>query len=83
MIELYTTDVCPYCHKVMAALDEANITYETKNVGNDEAARATLLGKGGNMQVPFMIDTDTGTSMYESDNIISYVLQTYGQETST
>lgn len=34
---------------------------------------------GGKKQFPYMVDPNTGTSMYESDDIISYLFDTYGE----
>ena len=35
---------------------------------------------GGKAQFPYMIDPNTGTSMYESDDIIRYLFKTYGNQ---
>ena len=34
MLELYYSDTCPYCKKVMDYFDENNIEYIPKNVSN-------------------------------------------------
>ena len=41
--------------------------------------RNTLLKRGGKVQVPFLIDVNTGVAMYESAAIRRYLLQTYGR----
>lgn len=33
---------------------------------------------GGVQQVPFFVDSEHGVSMYESDDIINYLEETYG-----
>jgi hypothetical protein len=33
---------------------------------------------GGKKQLPYMVDPNTGTAMYESDNIIKYLVDKYG-----
>lgn len=34
---------------------------------------------GGQSQFPYMVDPNTKTSMYESDDIISYLFESYGE----
>lgn len=34
---------------------------------------------GGQQQFPYMVDPNTKTSMYESDDIINYLFDSYGQ----
>ncbi len=40
-------------------------------------SRDILEKLGGKQQVPFLLDVDKGVSMYESDEIISYLKKTY------
>ncbi len=37
-----------------------------------------LVERGGQMMVPYLIDPNTGTEMYESEEIIAYLNHTYG-----
>ena len=37
-----------------------------------------LQGRGGKMQVPYLVDPNTASEMYESDRIIDYLFDTYG-----
>lgn len=39
--------------------------------------RALLLAKNGQVQVPYLIDPNTGVSMYESKDILAYLNKTY------
>lgn len=34
---------------------------------------------GGQSQFPYMVDPNTKTSMYESDGIINYLFESYGE----
>ena len=34
---------------------------------------------GGSKQFPYMVDPNSKTSMYESDDIINYLFETYGE----
>jgi glutaredoxin 2 len=40
-------------------------------------SRKVLLKLGGKEQVPFMVDTDKGVMMYESEDIIEYLKKNY------
>lgn len=79
MLILYTTPMCPYCKRVEAYLDEAQIAYEERNVATNPAFRDELLEKGGNMQVPFLVDTERDVSMYESEDMLNYIAEHYAR----
>ena len=74
MIELYISNTCPYCRKVMDFFNENNIIYTAKEVSEPDNLNK-LLEIGGMNQVPFMIDGEK--SMYESDDIINYTKEHY------
>lgn len=40
--------------------------------------REALLERTGKVQVPYLVDPNTGTEMFESDDIIGYLNKTYG-----
>lgn len=80
MLILYTGANCPFCRKVEAFLEDKGIEYTSKNVHQDDSALEELLELGGKRQIPFLHDTETGSAMYESQDIIDYVAQHYGQE---
>ena len=40
--------------------------------------RKRMIELTGRMQVPYLIDPNTGTAMYESADIVRYLRQTYG-----
>ena len=71
MLELYYSDTCPYCKKVINYFDENNIEYIPKNV-SDAKYYDELMTLGKISQVPFLVDNSNGRMMYESDEIISY-----------
>jgi glutathione S-transferase len=52
--------------------DNLKITLDLKDISEDESALNELLEKGGKQQVPFLVDTERGVSMYESSDIIDY-----------
>jgi glutaredoxin len=78
MLELYQKESCPYCQKVRAKMTDLDLDYICRNVRDDDSAKATLLAKlGGEVQVPFLVDTDTDVTMYESHDIIKYLQENY------
>jgi len=74
MLELYISETCPYCRKVMNFLEENNIEYSKMDVAVPQNLN-TLINIGGMHQVPFMIDDNI--KMYESDDIINYIKEHY------
>ena len=78
-LELYEFEACPYCRKVREALTmldlEAMIHPCPKN---GPRFRKQVVAKGGKAQFPYFVDPNTGEAMYESDDIIAYLYETYG-----
>eukprot|EP00882_Tetradesmus_deserticola_P029143 GHRQ01032571.1.p1 GENE.GHRQ01032571.1~~GHRQ01032571.1.p1 ORF type:complete len:323 (+),score=107.90 GHRQ01032571.1:91-1059(+) len=78
-IELYEFQGCPFCRKVREAvsiLDLDVTVYPTPRDGKVWRPKAVELG--GKAQFPFLVDNNTGKQMYESDAIISYLFNEYG-----
>jgi glutaredoxin 3 len=75
MLTLYVKTGCPFCHKVLDTGKELGISFEEKNIANDAVA-AELIARGGKRQVPYLVDSEHGTEMYESADIDAY-LRTY------
>ncbi len=59
--------------------ENLNVDLNLKDVSEDEAASAALLEKGGKQQVPFLVDEENNTSMYESSDIIDYMRENHAQ----
>ncbi len=72
MFDLYYSETCPYCRKVLDFLEKENIKFNPRDVSEPENLRK-LLEKGGKAQVPFLVDNDHDFSMYESNDIIEYI----------
>lgn len=72
MLNLFTMDTCPYCQKVIKFLEEHNIEYNSIDV-KDKNNMENLIRLGEKKQVPFLVDTDHGVEMYESEDIIEYL----------
>lgn len=76
MIELFVTDFCGYCKKVIQYLDEHAIPYKTIDISN-KANEEELIRIGGKRQVPFLIDREAKVEMYESGDILEYLKEVY------
>ncbi|KAH8504723.1 hypothetical protein H0E87_012095 [Populus deltoides] len=78
-IEIYEFEGCPFCRKVreiVAVLDLDVLFYPCPKNGPN--FRPKVAQMGGKQQFPYMVDPNTGTAMYESDDIIKYLVQKYG-----
>ncbi len=72
MLDLYVSQYCPYCKKVMTYLQDNDIEFNMLDVA-DSSNFNKLVKLGGKDQVPFLNDTDNDVMMYESDDIIDYI----------
>ena len=79
LFELYEFEGCPYCRIVREALTELDLDAMIRPCPKGGTRfRAQLLEKGGKAQFPFLHDPNTGVSMYESADIVTYLFETYG-----
>lgn len=81
-IEIYEFESCPFCRKVreiISILDLDALFYPCPKNGPN--FRPKVLQMGGKQQFPYMVDPNTGVSMYESDAIIKYLVNKYGDGT--
>lgn len=70
-IELYISNYCPFCVKVIHFLDVKKVELPIVNISQSNTARQDLIEKGGKSQTPcLMIDNE---ALYESDDIISWL----------
>jgi len=78
-LKLYEFEACPYCRLVREALTELDLDaliYPTPHGGT--RFRPKVAAMGGMQQFPFLVDPNTGESMYESADIIDYLYRRYG-----
>ncbi|KAL5137203.1 hypothetical protein HKD37_10G027605 [Glycine soja] len=62
--------------EIVAILDLDVLFYPCPRNGPN--FRQKVLEMGGKLQFPYMVDPNTGASMYESDDIIRYLVDKYG-----
>jgi glutaredoxin 3 len=82
MLTLYYKPTCPFCQRVLAAAEDMRIRLDLKNIVADPALREELISRGGKGQVPYLVDPERGVEMYESEDIIAYLNEHYGQQAS-
>ena len=76
---IYEYEPSPFCRKVREAATMLDLEVTYKPCPGARKGFAQELGElGGKMQVPYLVDPNTGTSMYESDDIVDYLFDTYG-----
>jgi glutathione S-transferase len=78
-LELYEFEACPYCRKVREALTMLDLeawVYPCPKEG--PRFRKEVVAKGGKAQFPYLVDPNTGKAMYESDDIVAYLYEAYG-----
>mgnify|MGYP001117896695 CR=1 FL=1 len=75
-MQLFIYETCPFCVKVRDAMKQIGYK-EGEDIilvdAHQEDNKERLLKLGGKSQVPFLVDGDT--LMYESDEIISYLVK--------
>ncbi len=78
-LHLYEFEGCPFCRKVREALtylDLDVLIYPCPKRGPHFREQVKL--RGGTYQFPYLDDPNTNIQMYESDAIIRYLFDTYG-----
>lgn len=78
-LQLYEFEGCPFCRKVREAiniLDLDVLMYPAPQGGT--VYRPEAIEKGGKKMFPYLVDPNTDQAMYESDDIIAYLFDTYG-----
>ena len=78
LLELYDYEGCPYCRKVRERLCELDLDVLVLPVAHGSSRRADLAQLGGRVQVPYLVDPNTGVALYESEDIVAYLDRRYG-----
>jgi glutathione S-transferase len=78
-LTLYELSGCPYCAKVTTKLDELDLEYDSIMVPSAHGERTEVEEVSGQTGVPVLVDDDHGVEgMPESDDIVEYLEETYG-----
>ena len=78
-ITLYRLQACPFCERVVRTLDEYGLAYRSRFVEPLHSKRDAVKRESGARTVPVIVDDNTGVTMAESANIVSYLEETYGE----
>jgi glutathione S-transferase len=76
-LELWSFEASPYCRLVREALCSLEIPYVLHNVAKGSPRREAFVARSGKMQVPYLVDPNTGRAMFESAEIVAYLEETY------
>ena len=76
-LELWSFEASPYCRIAREALCELELPYVLHNVAKGSAKREAFVRRSGRMQVPYLVDPNTSTAMFESADIVRYLDATY------
>jgi glutathione S-transferase len=76
-LELYSYEASPFCRLVRECLCTLELPYVLHNVARGSAAREVFQARSGRMMVPYLIDPNTGTEIFESADIVDYLESTY------
>ncbi|MXV61532.1 glutaredoxin [Natronorubrum sp. JWXQ-INN-674] len=79
-ITFYRLQACPYCERVARLLEEYDLTYQSRFVEPMHSRRDVVKRVAGVRTVPVIVDDETGVTMAESANIVSYLEKTYGDD---
>lgn len=77
-LELWSFEISPFCRIAREALCSLEIPYVLHNVAKNSPSRSAFIERSGKMQVPYLVDPNTGTEMFESAEIVAYLHRTYG-----
>jgi glutaredoxin len=77
---LYKYDTCPYCLRVMRAIERLGLTVATRDTVREPGARAELADRTGRTQVPCLFVD--GEALFESADIVAW-LEAYAAATAS
>lgn len=83
-LKLYEFEGSPFCRRVREVMTLLNLDYEVYPCPKGATKyRKVVKDLGGKVQFPFLVDDNTGAKLYESQDIINYLFQHYGQSGKT
>jgi glutathione S-transferase len=76
-LELYGFEASPYCKIVREALCVLELPYLLHNVAPGSPSRPAFEARAGGVQVPYLVDPNTGSALFESAEIVRHLESTY------
>jgi len=80
LLELYGFEASPFCRIVRETLCALELPYLLHNVGKGSPSREAFVARSGRMQVPWLVDPNSGAMLFESAEIVRYLEATYAGE---
>jgi glutathione S-transferase len=77
-LALWSFEASPFSRLVREKLCTLELPYRLHNVGKGSARRAAFVERSGKMQVPYLVDPNTGAALFESADIVAYLAREYG-----
>ncbi|KAL3353954.1 hypothetical protein AABB24_018563 [Solanum stoloniferum] len=79
-LQIFEFEACPFCRRVREAMTELDLSAEIYPCPKGSVRHREMVRRlGGKEQFPFLVDPNTGTSLYESGDIVKYLFHQYGQ----
>jgi glutathione S-transferase len=78
-LELYSFEASPFSRLVRERLCALELPYVLHNVAKNSPSRAAFTKRSGKMMVPYLVDPNTKTAMFESADIVAYLDRTYAK----
>lgn len=78
-LKLASYEASPFCRIVREKLSSLELPYVLTNVGTGSPSREDFIKRSGKMMVPWLFDPNTGTEMFESADIVKYLVDAYAQ----
>ena len=75
LLELYQFEGCPFCGKVRQKMTELGLDFIARQVDPNNRTRVEEVS--GQEDVPVLVDSNTNTTMPESDDIVKYLEEHY------
>jgi len=79
-LELWSFEASPFCRIVREKLCTLELPHRLHNVGKGSPSRAAFVLRSGKMQVPYLVDPNTGAALFESAEIVGYLEGRYRVE---
>lgn len=76
LLEIYQFEGCPFCSKVRQKMTDLGLDFIARQVDPNDRSRVEEVS--GQTNVPVLVDTNTDTTMPESDDIVDYLDEKYG-----
>lgn len=78
-LTLYEFEACPFCRRVREAVTYLDLALTVKPCGRGSRHRDEVVARGGKAQFPYLVDEASGAALYESADIVRYLLEAYGE----